>query len=174
MSKNVIKTERLEIKSPERKDCMELSELINDYDVIKWLSNTPYPYNFVHAEEFIERSQVKKLKGEAFNFMISLNNDLIGGIGVSEFNENSCELGYWLGKKYWGQGFATEAVRGMLKEVSIELDVKKIFASYKLGNEASRNVLQKCGFNEHREKIETDTILEKEEVFIEMLLEQKT
>jgi 8-oxo-dGTP diphosphatase len=173
MSKNVIKTERLEIKYPEKKNGMELAELINDHSVVKWLSNVPFPYTFLHAEEFIARSKVKKLKGEAFNFMIFRNKYLIGGIGFSEFKDNSCELGYWLGTKYWGQGFATEAVKGFLREASNELDINEIFAAYKTGNEASKNVLIKCGFEYYGEKMEFDSILQEEVCLTNMVLNNK-
>ena len=57
-----IKTERLIIKTPEIDDRFELTQLINDKDVIKWLSDMPFPYTLNHAEEFIERSQEKSIE----------------------------------------------------------------------------------------------------------------
>ena len=45
-----IKTERLIIKIPEIDDRFELTQLINDKDVIKWLSDMPFPYTLSHAE----------------------------------------------------------------------------------------------------------------------------
>jgi len=65
-----IKTERLIIKIPVIDDRFELTQLINDKHVIKWLSDMPFPYTLSHAEEFIERSQEKAMKGETYNFMI--------------------------------------------------------------------------------------------------------
>ena len=50
-----IKTERLIIKIPVIDDRFELTQLINDKHVIKWLSDMPFPYTLSHAEEFIER-----------------------------------------------------------------------------------------------------------------------
>lgn len=94
---------------------------------------------------------------------------MIGGIGLTEFRKRSCELGYWLGKKYWGNGFATEAVNGILDFGFNNLKRKEIYAAYKLGNEGSKRVLKKCGFHFFREKEEFDSVTLKEESLIEMI-----
>ena len=164
-----IKTERLKLKSPQMDDGVGLTELINDKSVVKWLSDIPFPYTVRHAEEFIERAQEKALKNESYNFMIFKNNKMIGGIGLTEFRKRSCELGYWLGKKYWGNGFATEAVNGILDFGFNNLERKEIYAAYKLGNEGSKRVLKKCGFRFFREKEEFDSVTLKEESLIEMV-----
>ena len=170
MLKEALKTERLIIKSPEIDDKVELTQLINDYAVVQWLSNTPFPYRLEDAEEFIERSQEKALKHEGYNFMIFQNNTLLGGIALTDFNGPSCELGYWLGKQYWGNGFATEAVGGILNFGFDELKLNNIFAVYKIDNEASKNVLKKCGFHFFREFQEFDTVIQKEVHLIEMVV----
>jgi len=169
MFEKEIKTERLKLKSPQMDDGVGLTELINDKSVVKWLSDIPFPYTVRHAEEFIERSQEKALKNESYNFMIFKNNKMIGGIGLTEFRKRSCELGYWLGKKYWGNGFATEAVNGILDFGFNNLERKEIYAAYKLGNEGSKRVLKKCGFRFFREKEEFDSVTLKEESLIEMV-----
>ena len=169
MLEKVIKTERLKIKYPEIDDRNELTHLINDYDVAQWLS-IPFPYTVTDAEEFIERAQEKALKHESYNFMIFQNNKLLGGIALTECNGPSCELGYWLGKQYWGNGFATEAVGGILSFGFDELKLNNIFAAYKIGNEASKNVLKKCGFHFFREFQEFDTVIQKEAHLIEMVV----
>ena len=164
-----IKTERLIIKIPVIDDRFELTQLINDKHVIKWLSDTPFPYTLSHAEEFIERSQEKAIKGETYNFMIFKEKKILGGIGLTEFKKKSCELGYWLGKKYWGNGFATEAVKSILDFGFGQLNLEEIYASYKIGNEGSKRVLMKCGFQFYREKKEFDSFLLEEESLIEMI-----
>jgi len=169
MLKEALKTERLVIKSPEIDDKVELTQLINDYDVVQWLSNMPFPYKPEDAEAFIERSQEKILKQEIKTYMIFHNNKMLGGIELRDFNEHSCELGYWLGKKYWGKGFATEAVGRLLELGFDELNLNEIYAAYKVGNEASKKVLDKSGFQFYREKQEFDSVLNKNEQLIEMV-----
>ena len=164
-----IRTERLIIKIPEIDDRFKLTQLINDKDVTKWLSDIPFPYTISHAEEFIERSQEEVLKQESYNFMIFQDRKMLGGIGFSEFNNKSCQVGYWLGKKYWGNGFATESLKSILGFGFDQLNLEKIYAAYKIGNEGSKRVLTKCGFEFYREKKEFDSVLLKEESLIEMI-----
>ncbi len=84
-----IKTERLIIKIPVLDDRFELTQLINDKHVIKWLSDMPFPYTLSHAEEFIERSQEKAMKRETYNFMIFKEKKILGGIGLTEFKKKT-------------------------------------------------------------------------------------
>lgn len=168
-----IRTERLLIKTPEIDDKFELTQLINDKDVIKWLSEIPFPYTLSHAEEFIERSRERVLKQESYNFMIFQDKKMIGGIGLSEFNNKSCQVGYWLGKKYWGNGFATEAVNGILDFGFKQLSLEEIFAAYKIDNDGSKRVLTKCGFQYCRKKYEYDSVLNEEVLLTEMILRKE-
>ncbi|HAH66944.1 MAG TPA: hypothetical protein DCL68_00255 [Gammaproteobacteria bacterium] len=168
-----IRTERLLIKTPEIDDKFELTQLINDKDVIKWLSEIPFPYTLNHAEEFIERSRERVLKQESYNFMIFQDKKMIGGIGLSEFNNKSCHVGYWLGKKYWGNGFATEALKSILDFGFDQLNLEKIYAAYKIGNEGSIRVLNKSGFEYSRKKYEYDSVLNEEVFLTEMILRKE-
>jgi RimJ/RimL family protein N-acetyltransferase len=52
------------------------------------------------------------------------------------------EVGYWLGKEYWGKGIATQALAEFLKAV----DTRPLYAHVAKHNAASRRVLEKCGF----------------------------
>ena len=88
MLKEALKTERLVIKSPEIDDKVELTQLINDYKVVQWLSNMPFPYKLEDAVVFIEQSQEKILKQEIKTYMIFHNKNMLGGIELRDFNEN--------------------------------------------------------------------------------------
>ena len=75
----------------------------------------------------------------------------VGSIGL-HFNtdlakgERECELGYWLGVPYWGQGLIPEAARALLRHAFEDLHMQKVWCAYYDGNERSRRVQQKCGF----------------------------
>ena len=168
-----IRTERLLIKTPQIDDKFKLTQLINDKDVIKWLSEIPFPYTLSHAEEFIERSRERVLKQESYNFMIFQDKKMIGGIGLTEFNNQSCQVGYWLGKQYWGNGFATEALKSILNFGFDQLNLEKIYAAYKIGNEGSIRVLTKCGFEYSRKKYEYDSELNEAVFLTEMILRKE-
>ena len=60
--------------------------------------------------------------------------------------EDECELGYWIGRPYWGQGLIPEAARALLQYAFEELGMQTVWCGYYEGNEKSRRVQQKLGF----------------------------
>jgi RimJ/RimL family protein N-acetyltransferase len=73
---------------------------------------------------------------------IVFDEQVAGSIGSWEMEENR-EVGYWIGKEFWGKGIATQALAEFLKIVTI----RPLFAHVAKHNVASRRVLEKCGFN---------------------------
>ena len=68
--------------------------------------------------------------------------------------DGECELGYWLGKPFWGQGLMTEAAQVLLQYAFDGLDVPAVWSGYYDENIRSRRVQEKLGFVHHRtEKI---------------------
>ncbi len=136
-----ITTERLVLKKPRRKDKQLIVSQIGDWEVSKWLSKVPYPYTENDANEWIRTLSRKNL-----TFNIFENDSLIGGIELAPHEDNSHELGFWLGREHWGQGFATEACKGLLQYAAEELNIRNFISSYMIGNDASARVLAKLGF----------------------------
>ena len=62
------------------------------------------------------------------------------------WGEDSAELGYWIAEDYWGNNYATEASKTLIKRAFDDLGVKKICASYRVGNAQSKRVLEKLNF----------------------------
>lgn len=60
--------------------------------------------------------------------------------------DDECELGYWIGKPYWGQGLIPEAARELLRYAFEELKMRAVWCGYYEGNEKSRRVQEKLGF----------------------------
>ncbi len=56
------------------------------------------------------------------------------------------EIGYWLGVPFWGQGYATEAVRAVIDHAFGDLGYDVLAGGARVSNPASRRVLEKCGF----------------------------
>jgi RimJ/RimL family protein N-acetyltransferase len=127
-----IRTDRLVLKKPEDDDKEAIVEQIGDWEVAKWLSDDWF--------KIIRRQQL--------SLSIYLGSSLIGGIGLTEDEDGSYEFGYWLGRNYWGHGYATEAGAGLLRYAVENLDSPSINSSYMQGNSASANVLSKLGFEE--------------------------
>ena len=70
---------------------------------------------------------------------------LIGLINFFDEKDGACEIGYGIGSGYWGQGYATEAVRRFLEYLFYEKGFHTVYASFFAGNDASRRVMEKCG-----------------------------
>ena len=60
--------------------------------------------------------------------------------------DDECELGYWLGKPFWGQGIMPEAAKEMLRHTFEDLGMAKVWCGYYDGNLKSKRVQEKCGF----------------------------
>ena len=81
------------------------------------------------------------------NFIIEINCHLAGGIGFDNIKkEHKAEIGYWLGKEFWGQGIMTEAVMAATKFGIKKLKLKRIYAGVYSYNPASMKVLEKAGY----------------------------
>ena len=136
-----IETERLVLKKLVDADKERLVSLIGDFMVSKTLSNVPYPYTLDDADEWL-----KIVDNEEFNLNIFLNDDLIGGVGLTPTEDDFYELGYWLGVEYWGQGYATESVMELLNYAKSNTPCEKFKANVFKENVASAKVLEKNGF----------------------------
>ena len=136
-----IKTDRLVLKKPRQKDKQSIVSQIGDWEVVKWLSEVPYPYTDGDADDWIN-----SLSKEELTLNIFKSDSLIGGIRLTHDDDGYYELGFWLGREHWGQGLATEACRGLLHYVTKELDIRNFKSSYMMGNDNSARVLAKLGF----------------------------
>lgn len=71
------------------------------------------------------------------------------GLHSADMKDGEAEIGYWLGKPYWGQGLIPEAVSALLWRGFYELSLNTIWCGYYDGNAKSKRVCEKCGFKYH-------------------------
>jgi RimJ/RimL family protein N-acetyltransferase len=76
--------------------------------------------------------------------------------------DDECEMGFWLGKPFWGQGIMPEAVKEMLRHGFEDCDMQKVWIAYAEGNDKSRRVQEKSGFK-YQFKIENVDVPEMNE-----------
>ncbi|MEN3974323.1 GNAT family N-acetyltransferase [Emcibacter sp. SYSU 3D8] len=140
-----IETERLVLRPYQRADLPFIPALIGDWDVARWLSRAPYPYTERDAKDWLGISRRIRWWRRGLPYVVIRREDgaVMGGVGVS-FDDN--ETGYWLGQKYWGNGYATEAVRGISECVFSHFGLDYLWAGVMQGNERSCRVLEKAGF----------------------------
>lgn len=125
-------------------DIPELLPLIGTREVAATTLRIAHPYTEQDARDFLELAQEP---GKIWLAITRIEDGRqIGGIGlrVDEQHQHA-ELGYWLGVPYWGQGYATEAAREMLRYGFAELGLHRIFASHFKHNAASGRILLKLG-----------------------------
>jgi RimJ/RimL family protein N-acetyltransferase len=110
----VVETRRLVLRAPRVEDAPCLAALANDIDVARMTLRMPHPYGFADAEAFIASVQGQDPRRGA-TFVID-HEDLgaVGVIGLFEDGDPAPETGYWIGRPFWGRGFATEALEGAL------------------------------------------------------------
>jgi RimJ/RimL family protein N-acetyltransferase len=137
-------TPRLLLAPPCRADLDRIIQLAGDREIAMQTARIPHPYSRRDAEFFLdsiatsEPTFAVRLKAE--------HGALIGCVGYRQQEDGSVELGYWLGRPYWGQGFATEALRTTIDRAFDATDAAEVFASARVTNSGSRRVLEKCGF----------------------------
>jgi len=132
------------------KDAVSIYPQVDDQELVRWTTRIPHPYPPGGAEKFIRQSQRQWLKQTAYVFAVIKKDpkNLIGIISLSNvFLKHGCaEMGFWLGRNYWNQGFMTEAAQVVVRFAFNQLDLYRIYASTFEANAASRKVLEKCGF----------------------------
>lgn len=135
-------TERLLLRPAWPEDWQAVHSGIADEGVVRNLARAPWPYLPEDARQFVELPVDPLLP----RFLITRSRDaaLVGCIGIHE-SGSEIELGYWIARRHWGQGYATEAGRGVL-EVAATLGHKRVAASHFRDNPASGRVLTKLGF----------------------------
>lgn len=100
------------------------------------------------AKEFVE-FELENLENDKWNrwiIVVKNTKDIIGTC-LLFFNDNGhWDISYNLGKKFWGNGYATEAMNAVMKYAVEVMKIKEISTVYAIENQASGCVLQKLGF----------------------------
>lgn len=141
-----IDTRRLTLRAPEMSDAPRLAALMNDYDIAKMTSRVPHPYRQADAEAFVARCEGSDPRTDR-NFLIDLEDEgVVGGLGFFTPEHGRLEVGYWLGRSWWGRGLATEALQGALAWAGRDWRKRYVVAGHFADTPASGQVLVKAGF----------------------------
>jgi [ribosomal protein S5]-alanine N-acetyltransferase len=128
-------------------DLDELLVLANEWDIARNMRNRfPHPYKERDGRAWIEIANNEPVT----NFAVEVKGKLAGGIGLMLQDDvyfRTAEIGYWLGKPYWGRGIATEAVIAMSEYAFAHYDLCRLEAGVFAWNPASARVLEKAGYS---------------------------
>ncbi len=146
-------TERLTLRPLVPEDADALHRLINDWEVTRTLALVPYPYSRDAAVDWIASTRQRLAAGEAYHLAITGREGdgevLVGAVGLRvDAKTRSGSLGYWVGRRFWGHGVATEAAGRLARWALANLDVDRLTANVATDNPASAAVLKRVGFRE--------------------------
>ncbi len=141
---------RLYLRGIEASDANEIARHLNDYDIASMIPNTPSPYGMEHAALFVEFAERRLAENADFHMAVVFNDGTFIGMcaiaNIDKINMNA-ELGYWIAKDYWGNGYAKEAIRIILSFAFNELRLNRIYAKVLTRNERSIHLLESLGFS---------------------------
>lgn len=142
-----LETERLILRPHSLWDADELQKLIDDKDIASTTLNIPHPYTLEDAIDWLGQREEKFETTSSPQFAITHKDGyIIGGIGLNVNKEHeNAELGYWIGKKFWGEGYCTEAARAVLIYGFEVMRLNRIHAKHFTRNPTSGRVMQKIG-----------------------------
>jgi RimJ/RimL family protein N-acetyltransferase len=139
------RTARLLLRPGWAEDAPALAAAIGDERIVRNLATAPWPYRLRDAEAYLAQPRDPLLP----SFLIFERTDaeprLLGSCGLGRRPSDAVEMGYWVARRYWGRGFATEASRALL-DIARTLRLPRLQASHFIDNPASGRVLEKLGF----------------------------
>lgn len=141
-----IETARLSLRPLTDADRPAIIDGVGNYDVVRWLSSVPYPYDDTHARAFLESDL--SAAGNCWG--------IEGDVGLQGVISINSELGFWLARNAWGKGYLTEAGDALI-DAWFAVHDEDLTSSAFVDNARSRHVLSKLGCVEtgygHRDSV---------------------
>jgi RimJ/RimL family protein N-acetyltransferase len=146
----VIRIARLVLRPLRIGDDARIFQLIANWEILRYLSSPPWPYERDHARAFVEtRIQPDP---DVITSVITHDGALVGVIDAAVKPASAAQpqrgyaIGYWLGQSYWGQGFMSEAARAFVAHVFDVTGEDTIYSGALSDNAASLRIQEKLGF----------------------------
>ena len=122
-------------------------EIADDPAVTRWMTASfPYPYTREDGENWVALAMAHD---PPQHFVIEVDGAFAGAIGIipqDGEHAGSAIFGYWIGRRFWGHGIATDAARTLARHALRERGLRRLEASVFAPNAASARVLEKAGF----------------------------
>lgn len=138
-------TRRLRLRRARLSDAADVALHANDRQIAEMTSRIPFPYGEKDALAFLGHPETDEL---TLAVTRSSDGSFLGLCSLQAREQaGRVELGYWIGRPFWGQGFATEAAQAMIDHAFGALGVEVVEVRCRVINGASRRVIHKCGFH---------------------------
>jgi RimJ/RimL family protein N-acetyltransferase len=141
-------TTRLVLRPFTLEDAPEVQRMSGAREIASTTLNIPHPYEDGMAEEWIRTHSEGFAEDKAIVFAITHReqNYLMGAMDLRvDMDHERGEIGYWIGKDYWGRGYCTEAAARVLEYGFNDLKLNRIQAYHIKRNPASGRVMRKIG-----------------------------
>lgn len=141
-----LETERLLLRPLLHQDLATICEYMQDVDIYHNTLLIPYPYRQEDAESFLAMvyEQYTRASDYVFAMVAITDSRFIGVISLHLLPHAKGEVGYWLGKPHWNQGYMTEALQRVIEFGFTDLDLQRVQATHFTRNPASGRVMQKA------------------------------
>ena len=148
MDQPTVQSSRIFLRPFSLDDAATVQLLAGEYEIADTTLSIPHPYEDGMAEHWISGHDERFQTGTNVVFAIveKKSLQLIGAVSLTvEKDAHKAELGYWTGKPYWNQGYATEAAKSIIDYGFKHLRLNRIAARHFVRNPASGRVMQKVG-----------------------------
>lgn len=129
-------------------DAPAVQTLCSEKEIAATTLSIPHPYPPDGASEWIAQRLDPEHEGNGVSYAVieHAGGELVGSVGLWIKPEHKrAELGYWIGKPYWGRGYASEAAQTLVCYGFEQLELNRIFAHHMKKNPQSGRVMQKIG-----------------------------
>ncbi|MHB8530327.1 MAG: GNAT family N-acetyltransferase [Caulobacteraceae bacterium] len=142
----ILNTHRLTLRPTMAEDAPRMAILADDSGVARMTTSIPHPFRLEHAEGFIARMAEADPARERVFAIEHPGEGLVGVVGFHPKDGKIPEVGYWLGRPYWGRGYMTEAATAAIVWAGGEWKKRCVVSGHFTDNPASGQVLCKTGF----------------------------
>jgi ribosomal-protein-alanine N-acetyltransferase len=139
-----LETPRLDLRAPALTDAAQLFEIFRDY----W--STPPMTSVAEAEAMVARNLAHIADGSGIGWVICRRDDarVMGTLSLFHFHEQNdrAEIGYALGRSFWGNGYMHEALTALIEFAFGGMDLRRLEADTDPRNAPSIRALERLGF----------------------------
>lgn len=149
----MIETDRLFLRPWQESDAESLYKYASDPDIGPIAGWSPH----TSVENSLDIIRTIFAAPETYAVVLKATGEPVGCCGImfsnsfnsADMKQGEAEIGYWIGKPYWGQGLIPEASKALLSRCFNELELDAVWCVYYDGNVKSKRVCEKCGFKYH-------------------------
>jgi RimJ/RimL family protein N-acetyltransferase len=146
--KTIIKIKSFTLRPFRMSDARAIAQNINDREIARNLLTVPHPYKIRDARKHLRLTlkHDRKRKRTRYSFALDMGGEVIGSISLFKTRDHRAEIGYWLTRRFWGQGIMTRAVKKVTAFAFRDLGLHRVYAHVFYFNKASMRVLRKAGY----------------------------